>query len=186
MNRYGSPDRARTSNADPGAEPGSRRPWWLVPIASGLAVAVVIAAVIYVLTRTSVSGNWYGPGNIEGTSAPVAIAAYMQLSQQLTGSVSGSGKLCVRSAQGIIQVPVTITGSLSGSNVKLTARMSASDPAATSVPLASTLEMQGTLAEGTLTLSGTSPPGVLTLQQGSQSDYETACTNLPTTDTGAV
>ncbi|HEV8194439.1 MAG TPA: hypothetical protein VGP82_23555 [Ktedonobacterales bacterium] len=152
-----------------------------MPIASGLAVAIVIAAIIFAVTRTSVAGNWYGPGNIEGTNTPVAVAAYMQLSQQLTGSVSGSGQLCVRDAQGVIQTPVTVAGSISGASLKLTVRMNASGAATASVPLASILEMQGTLADGTLTLSGVSPPGVLTLQQGSQSDYATACTNLPTT-----
>jgi hypothetical protein len=187
MNRHDSPDRARSPNADPATEAQSRRPWWLVPIASGLAVAIVIATVIFVSTRASVAGNWYGPGNIEGTSAPVAVAAYMQLSQQLTGSVSGSGQLCVRTVQGVIQMPVTITGSISGSSVKLTVHITASGTTAAGVPLASTLELQGALADGGLTLSGTSPPGVLTLQQGSQSDYATACTNLPAiTDAGAA
>lgn len=176
MNRHDSPDMVRLHNPDPGAGPERRRPWWIVPIASGLIIAVIIAAIIFAVTRTSISGNWYGPGNFEGANSTVAAATYFQLSQQITGSISGSGQMCIRSAQGIIQAPVTIEGNISGSTVKLTVHLNSS-----SLPLANTLEMQGALADGTITLSGTAPPGLLTIQQGSQVDYTNACTNLPVT-----
>ncbi len=175
MSRSDSPRLARTPNADPGSEPRSRRPWWLVPIASGLIVAVVIAVVVFVLTRASVAGNWYGPGNFEGTNGTVAAATYLQLSQQFTGSISGSGELCVSTAQGIVKTPVTVTGSISGTTLKLTLNLAS----AGTVPLARTLELQGALADDGLTLSGTSPQGVLTLQKGFQVDYDNACINLP-------
>jgi hypothetical protein len=182
MNRYSSPDMTRPNT---GTNIGTqrRRPWWIVPVASGLAAAVVIAAVIYVLTRPSVAGNWVGPGNFQGgNDASVAIAAYMRLEQQFGGAISGTGELCANSAQGIVQEPVDISGSMSGSSVQLALHTKASAPASTSLPLAAALELSGTLVDGELTLSGSSPPGVLTLQQGSQSDYTAACGNLPTTE----
>lgn len=179
MSRSDSPGRTRPPEYELDAEARKGRPWWIVPIASGLVVAVIIASVIFVLTRASVAGTWYGPGNIEGTSAPVALAAYMDLSQQFTGSLSGSGQFCMQATSGITQLPFTITGNISGASVKLTLQLSATDAGTAGTPIAKTLNLQGTLTDGTLTLSGSSPPGLLTLQKGDQTDYDHTCTNLP-------
>ena len=177
MRQNSSPDMVRGSRAASEAEGSRRRPWWLLPIASGLLIAIIIASIVFVVTRTFVAGNWYGPGNFEGASDTVAIAAYMQLSQQITGSISGSGQICATSAQGIVQAPMSIAGNISGTTVNLTVTLNAANASA-AVPLASTLAMRGTLADGSLTFSGTTPPGLLTLQQGSQSDFTTACSSL--------
>lgn len=184
MSRHGSPGRTSPPGYELDAAPRNGRPWWLVPIASGLVVAIIIATVIFVLTRASVAGKWYGPGNIEGTSAPVALAAYMELSQQITGSLSGSGQLCMQTASGVTQTPFTITGNISGSSVKLTFQLSAASAGPTGIPLAKTLNLQGTLSDGALTLSGSSPPGLLTLQKGNQTDYDHTCINLPPVTAG--
>src|SRR5262245_56490740 len=66
MGRDDSPDRTRARDATPKAESRSQRPWWLVPIATGLLVAIVSAAIVFFVTRASVATSWYGPGNFEG------------------------------------------------------------------------------------------------------------------------
>jgi hypothetical protein len=184
MSRSDSPGRTHPPEYELDAAERRGRPWWIVPIASGLVVAVIIASVIFVLTRASVAGKWYGPGNIEGTTAPVALAAYMELSQQITGSLSGSGQLCMQTASGVAQTLFTITGNTSGSSVKLTLQLSAASAGPTGIPLAKTLNLHGTLSDGGLTLSGFSPPGLLALQKGDQTDYDETCINLPPVTAG--
>lgn len=179
MNRE-SPDMVRLRNPNPGAEPQRRRPWWLVPIASGLILAVIlaliIAAIFYSATHPSVAGTWVGTGNVEGTSGPMPLAVSMDLSQQFFGDLSGTGQICVPTPQGASKFPIKVTGNINRDVIKLTIQLADTSGASGNGLPPKTLSTQGALANDTITLTAVNPSGLLSFERGSQTGSTPECT----------
>ncbi len=140
-----------------------------------ITVVLASATAIFLFTRPSYAGEWVGPGNVQGSGSPNAVVASLTLEQNLLGSISGSGSICVAKGTKLTRVPVSVDGRLSGSTANLT--LHARGAGASVIP--ATLVVQGSLNEGQLTISAGEPTFLLlTLQHGSASDFNAACNQL--------
>lgn len=143
-----------------------------------VAITVVLAAAtaVYLFTRpTPYSGNWVGPGNIQGSGDPYAVVASLSLEQNVFGGISGTGALCVAKGGTLAHIPLTVSGNLAGSSADLTLNANAGDTRI----FPATLAVQGTLDQGQFTLSAESPAHLLlTMQHGSTRDFTAACNQL--------
>jgi hypothetical protein len=142
-----------------------------------VAITVVVAALAaaYLLTRPSYAGQWVGPGNIQGSGDPSAIVASLALQQNLLGGINGTGMVCAASNGTLSQIPVSVSGSLSGASANLTLHASGNDTALVPASLPTTAN----LSQGQLTLTADTPVHLLlTLQPGSASDFSDDCNLL--------
>lgn len=142
-----------------------------------VAITVVLAALtgVYLFTRPSFAGTWVGPGNVQGTGDPQAVVISLALDQNPLGGISGTGTVCAATNGTVAQLPLTVSGNLSGSSANLTLNAIGNNPDV----FPPTLTANGTLSQRQITLTATAPAHLLvTLQPGTASDFNAECQQL--------
>ncbi len=142
-----------------------------------VAITVVLAVLtgVYLFTRPSFAGNWVGPGNVQGTGDPQAVVISLRLVQNPLGGISGTGTVCAATNGTVAQLPLTVSGNLSGSSANLTLNAIGNNPDI----FPPTLAANGTLSQRQITLTATAPAHLLvTLQPGTASDFNAECQQL--------
>jgi hypothetical protein len=163
-----------------------------------LAVAVVIIVVLVLAVVAyyrqsgffAANGTWYGPMRVKDGAVTVSIETYMNVTVNPLGVVSGSGTFCIPLP---FNNSTSTDLSLQGSHdfvhpgdsdplpIKITVDYAISLPLGLSLPIGPQLTMHGNIIHDKLTFLGGDSNGTTTtlaMQQGSKSDFTTACKSL--------
>ncbi|MGH2517623.1 MAG: hypothetical protein ACRDHP_18390, partial [Ktedonobacterales bacterium] len=88
-----------------------------------LVIVIVGALVLHSLGGTSFAGQWYGQVKYTpaaGTTfSPYTAEVYLDLAQNSSNTLSGTGKLCVNLNGSPQEVSFTVTGTANGSNANI-------------------------------------------------------------------
>jgi len=162
----------------PPAQPSSNRGAITgIAIAAAVVILVVVGVlVLKSLNSVSYQGQWYGKSqlhaNSSGTNISAQVEVYMNLTQDGSGNISGTGKLCANAGSSAQDI-ATFTVSGSATNSPATLAWDDTSGKTTGTASISSQQMSITMSDpgGTGTLSGT-------LQQGGQDKYTSECATL--------
>jgi hypothetical protein len=180
----------------------SRGRWALGAIAALLIVAVVADIFLYnfLTAYFAVNGTWYGPMKLQVGPTTLTLQAYVNLSTQFGGALSGTGKICSKTpvTNAISTADTGVKGTRDGQNISLSFAASTNTIGLPylGVAIGPGLELHGTYISlkktslGGLLVNGTADsmklsgdagaaPVSLTLKRGTTSDFSKACNAQP-------
>ncbi|MGH2504336.1 MAG: hypothetical protein ACRDID_17650 [Ktedonobacterales bacterium] len=128
--RHGAPDEAPTADRPAALLPRTPRPRPAgrgLRRGLGLLAALIALAIVGALAYNgatsyfALNGAWYGPLRLQVGPGRVSLEAYMDVATYLSGSLSGSGKLCYRNplGGGTTSIDVAVTGTRNAGQVTI-------------------------------------------------------------------